>query len=42
MNPNPTFYVVDEPKSLEDPVQEGNKIITETKKQKIVNYIPGH
>jgi uncharacterized protein YukE len=42
MNPNPTFYVVDEPKSLEDPVQEENKIITETKKQKIGNYIPEH
>ena len=42
MNPNPTFYVVDEPGTLEQPVQEGNKIVTETRKQKILNYIPGH
>ena len=39
MNPNPRFYVVDENGIFDNTYQEGNKIVGETRKQKIVNYV---
>ena len=42
INPNPNYYVIDEGKEAKQPVQEGNKIVKETRKQKYLEFVPAH
>jgi chromosome segregation ATPase len=42
MNPNPRYYVVEENGTFDNTYQEGNKIVCETRKQKLVNYVHAH
>ena len=42
MNPNPKYYVFEENSGFDNIYQEGNKIVCDTKKQKIHNYVHAH
>jgi DNA repair exonuclease SbcCD ATPase subunit len=42
INPNPNYYAIDEGKDAKQPVQEGNKIVKETRKQKYLEFVPAH
>ena len=42
MNPNPKYYVVEENGAFDNTYQEGNKIVCDTKKQKVLNYVHAH
>ena len=42
MTPNPKYYVVEENNVFDNTYQEGNKIVFDTKKQKVLNYVHSH
>ena len=42
MTPNPVYYVVEENGTFDNTYQEGNKIVCDTKKQKVLNYVHAH
>ena len=39
MNPNPKYYVVEENGAFDNTYQEGNKIVFDTRKQKVLNFV---
>ena len=39
MTPNPLYYVVEENGTFDNTYQEGNKIVFDTKKQKVLNFV---
>ena len=42
MTPNPKYYVVEENGTFDNTYQEGNKIVFDTRKQKVLNYVHSH
>ena len=42
MTPNPKYYVVEENGNFDNTYQEGNKIVFDTRKQKVLNYVHSH
>ena len=39
MTPNPVYYVVEENGTFDNTYQEGNKIVFDTRKQKVLNFV---